>query len=730
MRFGAQAKKIENKVQANIITSANENDTIRLLIEDYEKKLKQLEKERVEDKEKIKVLTTDMNGKIRNGTDMKEFNKRILSDIDFLPKSGLIFLPKNSQRKEKIIRDYCERNLRKDWQGLIFDSEGKIALEAYKKIKDLQGLYLENQQQHEKNFKEIKGFYLDLQEKHLGLEQKKFDYKAKAKSLFQKLNLAQKELILLKNRQKLFESFHGLDKLKNQEILALEELYSKGLVECQNERLTRINKKTSHITNIEEEESPRRENRPLNNEEYEFSDNEGSKDSFEEMEEKIKKQENENKKLEEKFLRNIKKINMKINFKSEELKKFEQNYVDLILKKTNEERVNFVSTILNKNREKPKENKQKSKFLTKKLDISSDSSKIEENPKTNEKTKIHMGKLENYLEMAKNQENRENSIFETRKQENAKRPNLMVPQGRKQRFRSLDEREIQECKTTIERPKIIEKKPKFKGKNFIEINKKSLGFKVSLSKPLFETPRKLDSNSNSNATSNNVNTTNNNTNNTNNNNNPLGSKLQKALDRGNLFLENNKRNEKMEVKSAQMPPKTPVFENQRKRTGDQETLSNEEEKNKLLNNPKNTLMTLLSNLNNANTGISKKGEVIKEGAFFYKGNISKSCAFKISNYKSILDKETLKIIEEKKKKMMGNFDKGSEPNESGIEKILETDSFFSNCFNGFEYLLDVNEKTNSKGLDDIMFESDSGVIKNTKMVTEKNSGFKMKKMNK
>ena len=140
-------------------------------------------------------------------------------------------------------------------------------------------------------------------------------------------------------------------------------------------------------------------------------------------------------------------------------------------------------------------------------------------------------------------------------------------------------------------------------------------------------------------------------------------------------------------------------------------------------------MTLLSNLNNVKNG-GKKGEIGKEGGVFPKGNISESCAFKISNYKSILDKETMKLIEEKKKKMLGIFEKGSEPNESGIEKILETDSFFSNCLNGFEYLLEAGgEKTTSKGLDDILFESDSGIMKNPKNIAEKSSGFKKKKNN-
>ena len=755
MRFGAQAKKIENKVQANIITAANENETIRLLIDDYEKKLKQLERERAEDKERIKLLTSELNGKMRNPPDYKSYQKRNCNECEYFQKIGLVFLPKNSLNKTRDIREYCDKNLRKDWQGLVFDAEGKIALEAYKKIKKLQNVFLQNQQQHERNFKDIKNTYMDLNEKYLNLEQKKSDYKSKAKKLLLKLNLTQKELIFLRNRLKLIESFQGINNLKNQEILALEEMYSKGLVQCQNERLNRINKKTSNFTHVEDEESPRKDNRPLNQEYCEFSDDEekiSSKDSFEEIEEKIKKQENsrsiklenENNLLEEKFMKNIKKINLTISFRTEELKNFEQNYLDLILKKTNEERINFISSSLtNKNKEKTRENKQKpSKLSTKKMEMSSDSSprndfpengnkksnqprKPSKNFENNPETSIKLSTATQKPQIFKND-------IEKSSNEEISKPTatLKIPEHRKQRFRSLDEREIEDSdKIKKETPK---KTPKMvsKTKDFVEINKKHLGFKNSLSKPLFDTQRKTDS-----ATSTSNNATANNTNNQNNNNNNqfLDNKMQKAMDRGNLFLVTTDRNEKMEIKSAQMPPKTPVFDSNRKKTQDQETLSTEDEKKKLLNNPKNTLMTLLSNLNNVNNNqnTGKKGEVPKEGQFFPKGNITESCAFKISNYKSILDKETMKLIEEKRRKIMGNIDKGSEPNESGIEKIVENDSFFSNCVNGFEYLLDGGaEKNNAKGLDDIFFESDSGIGKIMRNNAEKSSGFKKKKTNK
>ena len=233
MRFGVQAKKIENKIQANVITASNENETIKLLIEEYEKKLKDLEKERLDDKEKIKNLTNEMNKKIKLP---KEIIKSEDLDIEFLDKIGLIFLTNESQKKQKAINDLLKNKLKANWQNLIFDSEGKIALEGYRKMKELQNFYLKNQKQYEVNFQDILKDFLELLEKYFNLEQKKFDYKSKAKSLFLKLSLSQKELNLVKARLNLFENFIGFNKLSLKEILSMEELFSKGMVHCQNER--------------------------------------------------------------------------------------------------------------------------------------------------------------------------------------------------------------------------------------------------------------------------------------------------------------------------------------------------------------------------------------------------------------------------------------------------------------------------------------------------------------
>ena len=409
------------------------------------------------------------------------------------------------------------------------------------------------------------------------------------------------------------------------------------------------------------------------------------------MEKKIKTQEEvikqklkeEKARFKDLFTKKVDIISSKISIKYEDLRKFEQNYLDLLIKKTNEDRLNFISNelLISKNKE---------------------------NKEINKKLK---------LKVIKPAEKSSSSITEENFQEDKKPQTTLKPEPRKQRFRSLDEREFEELKIKNNKLlKVQEKPPKIKSrKDFVEINKKSLGFKPSLSKPLFETQKKDAS---------------------------IDSKTQKALERGNHFLGDKNLDPKYEVKSAQMPPRSPEFESTGKNTGDQENLSNDEDKKKLMNNPKNTLMALLSNLNNPATNAPKKAEPSKESSIFSKGNISESCAFKISNYKSILDKETMRVIEEKKKKLFladnnNRFQQGSEPNESKIEKALETESFFSNCLNGFEYLLspDFSDKITAKQIDDIAFENDSTVLKKPKSEQpsenkSKNSVFKKKKQEK
>ena len=55
IRFGINAKKIENKVLANI-HNHNDDEAIKIIISDYEKRIRDLEKAKLEDKENLSLL--------------------------------------------------------------------------------------------------------------------------------------------------------------------------------------------------------------------------------------------------------------------------------------------------------------------------------------------------------------------------------------------------------------------------------------------------------------------------------------------------------------------------------------------------------------------------------------------------------------------------------------------------------------------------------------------------
>jgi hypothetical protein len=54
------AKKIENKIKANI-RNQNDDEAMKILISEYEKKIRDLEKAKQEDKESIEILSQDID---------------------------------------------------------------------------------------------------------------------------------------------------------------------------------------------------------------------------------------------------------------------------------------------------------------------------------------------------------------------------------------------------------------------------------------------------------------------------------------------------------------------------------------------------------------------------------------------------------------------------------------------------------------------------------------------
>jgi hypothetical protein len=124
LRFGMNAKKIENKVQANIITN-NDDEALKILIADYEKKLRDFESNRQEDQhnnhnlhrqiedlqyQKSKLIERLSNmSKLQLGRfaehipedELKQFFEQAQSQMIHFKKAGILFTSKRMQKYEK-----------------------------------------------------------------------------------------------------------------------------------------------------------------------------------------------------------------------------------------------------------------------------------------------------------------------------------------------------------------------------------------------------------------------------------------------------------------------------------------------------------------------------------------------------------------------------------------------------------------------------------------------------
>ena len=157
LRFGLNAKKIENKVQANIISNASD-ETVKNLLREYEKKIMDMEKEKNMDKNASQNLLKI----IQNLQDQKNLLAErlvLLKKYENYP-SGVVDLTKTT--KEKLKREHLHygnvgilhvltTENEKDTK-LTYDFEGKYALDSLKeakkenylleeKIKDMENSY-------------------------------------------------------------------------------------------------------------------------------------------------------------------------------------------------------------------------------------------------------------------------------------------------------------------------------------------------------------------------------------------------------------------------------------------------------------------------------------------------------------------------------------------------------------------------------------------------------------
>lgn len=174
LRFGANAKKIQNNIRANIVTN-NNDESIKILIENYEKKMRDIQNQRDEDLARYQHFTTiidelrmqrslllerleqankKLSVHIVESIPEKElyaFFKQAQTKVAVVGEAGLVFVPKNQSKYDQIhdtdVHDEDAHHLKRKFDHEMRisskDFVNKFALQAYNKVK--------------KDFEELKG---------------------------------------------------------------------------------------------------------------------------------------------------------------------------------------------------------------------------------------------------------------------------------------------------------------------------------------------------------------------------------------------------------------------------------------------------------------------------------------------------------------------------------------------------------------------------------------------
>ena len=169
MRFGQNAKKIQNSIQANIVTN-NNDESIKILIENYEKKMRDLQAERDEDSlryqqyfvmidelrlqrsillERLEQANKKLSIHIADEISEKDlyyFFKQAKSKVAVMKQSGLLFVPESQQKYDNLHHiegedhhNDSETNLKskfeKEMKVTSKEFVNKFALQAYNNVK-------------------------------------------------------------------------------------------------------------------------------------------------------------------------------------------------------------------------------------------------------------------------------------------------------------------------------------------------------------------------------------------------------------------------------------------------------------------------------------------------------------------------------------------------------------------------------------------------------------------
>lgn len=238
IRFGLNAKKIENQIKRNIITT-NNDEIIKNLILEYEQKLTVMEKEKNEDKSRSQNLL--------NIIESLQQQKMMMEERLIIAKKAEKFNEKN-RVKEVLVRkklknhvgDYIHyKNIgilhvfsyQDDAKTeLKFDSQGKYALEALKLLQNQEKVLVEKEEIAKKELNLFKEKYASIIEKFNHLETKLTKKKNRISELTKK-----NEQILQEN--KIFSDFFELIDYKNLDFfkkfsLDFLDSFEKNLLSC------------------------------------------------------------------------------------------------------------------------------------------------------------------------------------------------------------------------------------------------------------------------------------------------------------------------------------------------------------------------------------------------------------------------------------------------------------------------------------------------------------------
>ena len=253
LRFGQNAKKIQNKIQANIITN-NDDETIKILIENYEKRIRDLQQQQDEDLSKYdqyisvidelklqrttllerleqlsKKLAIKMAEDIPEG-DLRNFFKSVKSRCAFFPEVGFVFTSKDLESNydrakldESTVVDAnrpesLKNHFTKEMQSGPKEFLSKMSLRLYQKVKlqyeELkQGVH--SQREYILNFCHSYKTLCEFMKTITGLGQ---TYLQKLKQIIEQY---QDEYILSKERQiklDLYESFKGMSLMSDKDL--------------------------------------------------------------------------------------------------------------------------------------------------------------------------------------------------------------------------------------------------------------------------------------------------------------------------------------------------------------------------------------------------------------------------------------------------------------------------------------------------------------------------------